>query len=136
MARRQPYRLDDDSQWWVYDGGSGRTFSRSVAADLRAFLEQRDTGADGGHFSPAPSNGSYAPSPVTMGDVVFYNWNPNGPDGTAFTHVSIVVGTGSDSGWTGTLVDEHTSNRARMIWNLIPCNSQWQTTSTDAVHLY
>lgn len=72
--------------------------------------------------------------PLAKGDIVFYNWDYTGDKyGSGFfgNHVAIVVaasGTDPKSGWTGPLVDEHTTNRKHAIWSLIPYNAQFATT--------
>ena len=75
--------------------------------------------------------------PMSPGDVVFYDWQYSGDQyGNGFfaNHAGIVVatsGTDPNSGWTGVLVDAHTTGHFHAIWNLIPYNSQYQAT-TDA----
>jgi hypothetical protein len=73
---------------------------------------------------------------VQPGDVMFYNWafSGNQSDGDGFfgNHDAIAVvanGTDPNSQWTGPLVDEHNTDREYAIWNLLPYNSQWQTTA-------
>jgi hypothetical protein len=84
--------------------------------------------------------------PVTMspGDLMFYDWQYSGDqygDGFFGNHVAMVVsGDGVDptSGWSGALVDEHSTNnqapgsnggRKDAIWSLIPYNSQYAATT-------
>jgi hypothetical protein len=124
--------LNDNSQWWVYSGGAGRTYSWSVADSLATFINLHDAATPHSQFDGAQAKG--LPSGVAAGDPVFYIFSDSD---TKFGHSSIVVGSGTDpnSGWVGGLIDEHTTNRKHAIWNLRPYNSQWATTSTEEFHL-
>lgn len=127
--------LNDNSQWWQYDGASGRTYSWSVAENLGTYLSVTDNGADGGHHQTAPSTASSPPSPVTQGDPVFYIWDVSTQ--STYKHSAFINGVSTDpnSGWKGTLVDQHTTDRYWAIWNLRPYNSQWASTSTTEFHI-
>jgi hypothetical protein len=125
----QPLVRDDDAQWWVYGNGAGRTYSWSVADDLATFVNLHD-----GHTASASQwNGEQSDSlpGFTKGDPVFYDWSDH------FNHAAIIVAHGTDatSGFTGKLVDEHTSDRKKVIWNLRPYNSHWAVTDTEEFHM-
>lgn len=126
--------LNDNSQWWELSGGAGRTLSWSVADDLDAFINLHDgTTAEYSYWDGGQPK--TLPSAIKAGDPVFYQWDDT--SGNAFNHSSIVVGSGTDpnSGWVGTLIDQHTTNRSHAIWNLRPYNAKWMTTSTEVFHL-
>lgn len=60
-------------------------------------------------------------------DLVYYDWTGNG----SIDHVSIITvksGTDSNSGYSGTLVNQHTTDRKKAIWHLRPYNSNWAKT--------
>jgi len=127
--------LHNDAEWWMTANGDGRTYSWSVANDFETFLSVYDLHADSGHTQYEGSQTLYVSLPITTGDPILYLWNNN--TGTTFNHTSIMIGSGTDptSGWVGTLVDEHTSNRYHAIWTLKPYNSQWATTTTTEFHI-
>jgi hypothetical protein len=127
--------INDSSQWWKYGNASGRTYSWSVADSLGSFLSVYDTRADGGHHQTAGTILSQPPSPVGKGDPVFYIWNV--ATTSKYQHASIIVTSGTDptSGWTGYLVDQHSTDRRHAIWHLKPYNSQWASTSYTEFHL-
>jgi hypothetical protein len=131
----QPILLHDDSQWWMYGNGPSRTYSWSVADDLELFMGVHDTHADAGHLQIMGSQGNYVPSGVGRADPVLYLWDAR--NGSSFNHSGIITTSGTDpnSGWVGTLTDQHTTNRYHAIWNLIPYNSLWQYTTTAEFHL-
>jgi hypothetical protein len=124
--------LNNNSQWWVYDGGAGRTYSWSVADSLATFINLYDTATPHSQFDGGQAKA--LPSGVAKGDPVFYIFSDSS---TKFGVSSIVIGSGTDpnSKWVGGLIDEHTTNRHHAIWNLIPYNSQWATTSTEEFHM-
>ena len=90
--------------------------------------------------NPTDSNGVVAP--INPGDPVFYDWTYSGDqygDGFFANHVAIIVssdGVDPVTGWTGPLIDEHTSNREHAVWSLIPYNSQAQTTAAWYTPMY
>lgn len=131
----QPIVLNADSQWWVYNGGAGRTYSWSVADKLGNFVNLYDSWT-ASKYQSAGSQGNGGPSVIVAGDPVFYIWDYRVTP-VKYNHASIVVGRGTDpnSGWSGMLVDQHTTDRYHAIWNLIPYNSRWATTSTGEFHL-
>jgi hypothetical protein len=130
-----PAVINDNFQWWAYGDGSGRTYSWSVADNLGSFLSAHDAGVSGQYSQGHGTQGAYAPSGVTAGDPVEYIWNYLASP-VIYNHASIIVGTGTDpnKGWTGTLVDQHSTDRRHAIWHLIPYNSQWASTVTGEWH--
>lgn len=84
---------------------------------------------------PANQEGAQPPSGYRKrGNVVYYDWDGDG----VINHASIVTvadGTDPSSGRTGTLIDQHTTNRKHAIWNLVPYNSQAQTTVYYVVYV-
>lgn len=132
---RTPTRIvlqNNNSKWWVYDGGAGPTPSWSVADDLATFINLHDTATPHSQFDGGQAKA--LPSGVAKGDPVFYILSDSD---TTYGHASILVGPGTDptSKWVGGLVDQHTYDRYHAILNLIPYNSQWATTSTEEFHM-
>jgi len=120
-----PAVLNNNTQWWIYQQGSGRTYSWSVAASLWSFLWYSDTHNNYQYRQNPPVTAAY--TPASQGDPIFYDWENDGH----IDHVAIMVGTGS----AGDQVDEHTSNRKRVVWTLQPYNSKWRTTSITEIHI-
>ena len=122
------------AQWWVWGDGSGRTTSWSVADDLHYFLQVNSLGGVfmGQQYGGA---GAYSPVGVVTGDIIFYNFHAN--TSSAYTHAAMQVGIDRDSAGHGygNVVDQHTNARRRVIWNLIPYNTQWATTSITEWHI-
>lgn len=84
-------------------------------------------------YLPA-STGAFTPSWHLIGDPVYYDWENDGH----IDHASINVAIGTDqtsTGWTGNLVDEHTTNRYKVIWNLRPYNAKYTITSFYVAHI-
>jgi hypothetical protein len=131
-----PAVYSNRAQWWVWGDASGRTTSWSVADDLHYFLQVNSPGGVnmGEQFGGA-ANYPYSPVGVVKGDIIFYDFDVY--KSSAYTHATIQVGVDKDylgHGY-GNVVDEHTSPRKHAIWNLIPYNSQWQTTSVSEWHI-
>lgn len=136
------YVTNNDNQWWTYAGyglpyNSSRTVSWSVANQLDDFLAHYDPNSGTNQFQPSASLGDYSPAGIVTGDPIFYDQHYASGHGWAnIDHAAIQVGTGYDAyGQYGNLVDEHTNNRKRVIWNLNDVNSQWATTATYEVHV-
>jgi len=98
--------------------------SFTTAGDLYTFFGNSGrAGLVGIYYPPANYQGSDNASP---GDVLFYEWTGDGIE-----HSAIQVAYGQDptnSGWYGSLVDQHSSPRYHEIWSLKPTNSYWATT--------
>lgn len=79
----------------------------------------------------APSN-PY-PSGVSPGDIFYYDWSSDG----VIEHAGIYTANGTDpnSGSSGALQDQHTTNRYHAIWTLYPYNQNFYTTTIYAVHI-
>lgn len=129
-----------DYNWWVqlYLGQGGvwkNSRSWSFAHDLYNFLLWHYPGGiqKGEAASYAQQTVAHTPSGTGKGDVLFYDWG--GGDG--ISHATIEVGSGADphSSYSGSYIDEHTSNRQHAFWSLIPYNSQWPTTTIYFVHI-
>lgn len=88
-------------------------------------------GSPTAYWSPG-TNGSRATSLGSVGDVIFYDWGL----GEGISHASIQVAYGTDAlGWTGDLVDEHTSNRKHVFWSLRDYNGNYATTWVTVEHV-
>jgi hypothetical protein len=75
---------------------------------------------------------TYVPRPIKPGDPVFYRW------GLSWGHASLVTRlSGKDpvSGWIGSLVNSHTTNRKWAIWHLKPYNQYWSKTQMAEFHI-
>lgn len=130
----------DDTQWWLHNGFWGYSWSNSwtLVLDNLTFFQRRWPGGSMGSLAPGGSFNSYLPGTMTIGDTISYDWGVGG--GLTQGHASIVVSSyGQDSknpGYWGALVDEHTSNRSNVIYNLGPYNVYWQTTTLYFEHIY
>lgn len=85
------------------------------------------------HLSAAQGGGN-TPSWHVPGDPVYYDWENDGH----IDHASMNVATGTDPqypGWVGDLIDEHTTNRLKVIWNLKPYNAKYAITSFYLDHI-
>jgi hypothetical protein len=107
--------------WWV-SGTSSNSNSWSVAPILMNFLWVHNPGGIYTAFW-TPGVGSGKASGTKPGGLIFYDWGWLGGN-EGVSHASIVVATGTDpgSGWTGDLVDSHTSPRYHAYWTLEPYN--------------
>jgi hypothetical protein len=136
----------NDFYFWNYDavqeyasgGARSNGYSASAVDDLYNYLFGFSTmGTMDGSFSY--NNGtvrapSYVPSPMEVGDVLFYNWG----GGEGISHASLISGTGTDTeGFVGTLVDAHSNNQKDQFWTLkdVPGNTNWQTTTVYFAHI-
>lgn len=125
-------------QWWCTKDAFGNynwTGYWSVAQDFYYWLQNDGHGTDKGNWDynsgtlyPDPHNDS---SNIAIGDVISYDMDTNGSK----NHSGIMVGTGTDpdSGWTGDLTDQHTTDRYHAIWHLRPYNAYWSTTLITAI---
>jgi len=114
------------SQWW--SNTSSWTNTWSVSENLRASIQGR-----GWHLFYS-KYGAGAPNLIpgigsARGLFVFYNWT----GGSTASHSSYqVVANGIDQSpspdWSGTLINQHTTDRWHAIWHLGPYNSQYATT--------
>ena len=125
----------DDHNWYLrylVNGGWQYTHSWSVANDLYWFQIYHYPG--GGLYGVVDGSTSAWHDGLSVGDLVFYDWDSNG----VMNHVSIQVAYGTDpnGGWTGDLVDAHSSNRRHAYWALRPYNSQWATTRIYLVDIF
>ncbi|MCF6096930.1 amidase domain-containing protein [Thermovorax subterraneus] len=129
---------------WYYDNkGTSSTsddkysHTWSVAKKLYTFIVLDSNPRRGKNATTSPYPGTTSdpyPDNTTIGDVIFYDWNGD----AEIDHVSIYVanGTDPDSGYSGALVDQHTSNRYHAIWSLSPYNRWRNTTKIYPVELY
>jgi hypothetical protein len=128
--------LDSDVYWvGIYTGaGNEYTTSWSVAKTSHTFLKWNLGNTSEVTIDTRPNNPpNTVPNPVTDGDIVYYNWGDlHSGSGDGIDHASIVVGNGTDpqSGASGTLINEHTSDRRHAIWDLWPYNAAYRTTTS------
>ena len=120
--------------YYLADGRS-ESVTATVAQDLQGYLQNTGLGSFVGQYSVLLNGSapSYTPSGMAKGDVLFYDWTTSG----TINHSTMQVATGTDpnSGFIGTLVDEHTSNRKHAFWSLKPYNSNWQYTTVYFYHI-
>lgn len=125
------YGSYNSNAWWVSWNGLwfSYTNSWSVTNSLRTFLILDYPGGWDWGFQPVqPSN------QALYGDVFFYDWQGDG----SYEHASMEVaysGTDANSGWSGNLIDQHTTDRYHAIWHLWPYNSNRYTTKIDLIHV-
>lgn len=84
-------------------------------------------------FGTAPGTALYSGDGLAPGDELFFDWDSNG----TLDHTGIQTTDGIDPQLNkyGDLLDEHTSDRARVWWSLYPYNSQRNTTRITEVHI-
>lgn len=125
----------DDHNWYVWQDPRHLweyTHSWSVARDLYTFQMW--------HYPGGWLEGTVGGATVYMqdglipGDLVFFDWD--GVGGIDHVAIQVAYGTDQNSGYTGDLVDAHSSNRYHAIWSLYPYNSQWRTTTIYKVAVY
>jgi Putative amidase domain len=126
--------LSNFQNLYVSDGRS-ESVTATVAQNLYNYLMTYGKGSFVGQYN-ALNNGSapsYLPSGMVNGDILLYDWTSSG----TFNHASMQVTTGTDpnSGFIGTLVDQHTSDRKHAFWSLKPYNSNWQYTNIAFIHI-
>lgn len=130
--------LSDDHNWYassVYTGWRW-THSWSFSQGFRNFLIYDRPG--GSPMAIRPGSSPLADSTVGTGDVLFYDWDPNHPDGGSepWDHATIVTGYGNTAdGKYGDYVDGHTSARYHDFWTLKTYNLRWRTTLISPVHI-
>lgn len=117
------------TQYWYAQNSPGITqwtTSWTVAEDNSRFMQTLLNGME--TDVPPTKEGAQPPSGYkNKADIVYYDWNSDGH----IDHASIIVrksATDPDSGLTGTLIDQHTTDRKHAIWHLKPWNSREQTT--------
>ena len=119
--------------WYMYPPSStSYTTSWTVSAQNYSYMKLW-VASQSGYWTAAQA-GAYTPSWHLRGDPVYYDWTNNG----SIDHASMMVGTGTDptyNGWTGNVIDEPTSNRKRVIWNVKPYNVAWDKTSFYFLHI-
>ena len=132
----------DPYEWWFSGFGStaSYTWAWSAANNLRNFLLYYSPypnyfGSDYGTYS---GDSTYPVNDVYTGDPLFYDWTSSG----TYDHAAIQVAYGNDTNLAydnqylqGDLIDEHTNNRYHAFWTLIQYNSQFLTTTIDAVRI-
>lgn len=122
-------RLNDptDYHYWYYDDYTGQwSNSWSVAHSFVMFqIVHTPGGYWGNSYGGVQGNNAY--NDAYVGDVIAYDWESDG----TWDHLGLEVGTGTDpdSGWTGDLVDTHSSGRYHAYWTLEMWN-QWKYTTT------
>ena len=95
-----------ETGWW-YQGMSGNrerwSFSWAVAHSLEAYLRSNKSG-------PLTATSVQSPAELTIGDVIFYDWDGTGRYG----HSTVVTGTGPDG---MPLVNANTTSSYRRYWD-------------------
>ncbi|SHM73807.1 Putative amidase domain-containing protein, partial [Caldanaerovirga acetigignens] len=129
---------------WYYDNkGTSSTsddkysHTWSVAKKLYSFIVLDSNPRRGAKARTYPYPGTTSdpyPDEISIGDLLFYDWEGDGE----INHVSIYVANGTDpnSGYSGALVDQHTTNRYHAIWSLSYYNEDRETTNIYPVTLY
>jgi hypothetical protein len=112
------------TNWWVNHDifGFHWSFSWTVAPDLLNMLYYDGPGGFPVVYKGPTQEGYYNhTSGGAKGDVLFYDWGA----GEGVSHTSIQVANGTDpiSGWTGDLVDTHSTDHKHAFWSLQPYNS-------------
>jgi len=155
----RPVLYDDQLEWWAYRDpasgvyGSGRTRSWSLVDDFYEYLYQRGSPYSTGFAFQEPGSQSDLPNvdiildpwsevwdtvsiPTPIGSVVVYQWEATPEDigewnfSPDHTSIATAYGTDPDSGWSGLLVGQHTTNRHHAIWHLIPYNALYASAAT------
>jgi len=130
--RNAPYTWSGSNSataYWAAMGGAAEywTTTWSVAKTNATFTN----GLYNSKMTVVPANSQGSQAPVgyrQLGDVVYYDWDGDG----AINHASMITvngGTSSDNSGTGTLVDQHTTDRRHTLWNLVKWNQQVATTT-------
>jgi hypothetical protein len=137
------YNYQSTNEWWVftnvedyvyYSEASGpNSNTESVAPMLRTFLINNYASQVGSfYFGSGKNPPNDLPSPMEKGDVLFWNWGT----GQGISHTTFDVGIGtSPQGQSGSLIDEHISNRKQTLWTLRDYNNYWPTTTAYWVHI-
>jgi cell wall-associated NlpC family hydrolase len=111
--------------WWY--AKSTQSSSWINANNLNDYFADHHATREG-RWGPGQDTRSRTPSTMWRGDVIFYDWS----GGLGVNHAAMqALGNAKDptSGWRGTVVDEHTSDRYHAFWSLYPYNSQASTTT-------
>lgn len=125
----------DDHNWYMDPcpicGGYTWSNAWSVASWYYGFLGLDYPG--GWNWGTASGTSTNSSSGLNVGDVLFFDWDNDG----GIDHAAILVGNGTDpdSGWSGDLADEHTTNRYHAFWSLCPYNSMANSTVITLEHI-
>jgi len=120
---------------WFVSGTStdNASFSWSIAFDQLQWLYWQTYGGLARIYGPTQGSGSR--SGVSVGDVLYFDWDDSNRYGVS--HSVIQVGYGTDpNGWVGDLVDQHSVSRKHAFWNLGDYNANNQaTTMITRIHI-
>jgi hypothetical protein len=112
--------------WWSYSS------SWINASFLYNYMRNYTTYLGSWKTYPIPAGNNTS---ITKGDILSYHWDGGG---TAKDHSSIVTAYGQDpkSIYYGDLECQHTTDRYRAIWHLVPYNANYKTTVVFARRPY
>lgn len=136
----RPFDESGSYQWWMKKNWLGQWTWRkewTVANDFFNYIVHDTSYRFIGNYDHV-SGGWPAPPSYNSGfklaDFTSFDWTKNG----IFNHTNIITvlnGDDPNSSYSGTLANQHTSNRKHAIWHLKPYNSSWSTTHIKAFGL-
>ncbi|MHB1128272.1 MAG: amidase domain-containing protein [Bacillota bacterium] len=138
------YSTTSPYAWYYKDNGTvgytaddSNTVTWSAARNLYSYIVQDSSPSRGTWATANPYAGTTSdpyPDNTSIGDAIFYDWTSD----AVIDHVGIYAANGTDpnSGYSGALTDQHTTDRSHSIWSLSYYNADRNTTSIYPVHLY
>jgi hypothetical protein len=129
-----PFSTSDDHYWFWNTSTKAHSYSWTVAKDLWTYLLSYSSHGDiAGTYDGDIGNNKY--NPLLSGDLVAYNWGEHDLGKANHWAMEITYGTDPDSGWTGDLVDAHSTNHKHAYWTLQPYNAKAYKTIVWAVSI-
>lgn len=127
----EKYGSSEDAKWYCDTVIPYLLWSYSTswinASFLYNYMRNYSTYLGSWKTYPTPSGDNTS---IKTGDILSYDWDGNGSK----DHSSIVTAYGKDpnSNYYGDLECQHTTNRYRAIWHLVPYNVNYKTTTVYA----
>ncbi|MDI6816585.1 MAG: amidase domain-containing protein [Actinomycetota bacterium] len=125
----EKYGSSEATKWYCDKTLFGFTWSNSwsISSYFYNFLRNYNSAIQGSWKAPTANSSTL----INNGDMLFYDWDSNGSK----DHTGICTAYAADpnSGITGDVQCQHSTDRYRAIWHLKPYNANWSTTTITAV---